>query len=801
MISTNMTYKCVRRLISHQWVIVIAIALALAMLESTRAGGRIAPVRSRSVFTDIITFGNPISEAAHHLGTKNSGVINGGMGQSARVLEPQHPYGIYGGHLTFVMKCSPDHTNYITVKYWGNDRGEHRGRLLLYCDGLQVGYRFMSDYGEISGAENAGAEGLTSSPPFPNRFFYVTEPLPRKLTRGKHHVRLEIQAIGYDWMYASNFRAYQHRLLRTSRGIYKAYISTNPFFRPPPGDVQGLVQRPPPVRPAPGPRILVQVKYHVNRCLQAILNNKQMLGPQSLDMLACAYHTKWCCAYHNALLIQRFVHDVDAMAQGHGSLSEANVYWRLYGPVGRAIARLYPQLSPYLNQPIRTKGGITEPRRLAWAKLLTHTIKNLQRHERYYTNQAMIVNYNIYSANMGLVKIAPNLAMPQAKARWFLDEATGLTPWHGDLIHGKWQSPFGHHYYLVTAKGLSRELGYVAMYGETITHFLWQMANADRGDLKIRKQLIKMLAARGYFMEPGVDHNGYRAMRLEGVIGWRHDLYPEEVCYGDRDGGGLAMQCASLLGEKAPHLLGWAQQCLADNQYFQSLRPMLYQNDPATIKQLLRVPEQYHAVARLPINHIMLPMTPGQPDFAWADAQDGVVVVKHDHCRLYASLYYRALEGINRLARIHYTTPTIDRLVRAYEQVKYTPSGKFFVRPDDIDQQQFRGFIPPGNKIRNAYAGQKLPIPKLPRGYIMTDGHYGPYSVGRYGPYLGRAAFYRLHFGPYLIGMNTTRGRTFTLRLPPEPYRAVNLINHHKVQGGRALTVGPRQTVILYSRR
>jgi hypothetical protein len=537
----------------------------------------------------------------------------------------------------------------------------------------------------------------------------------------------------------------------------------------------------------------------VNVVLAGILRTRNMLGPQTLEMLACAYHVKWCRAYHNPRVITLLLRNVDAMAAGRGNMAEANNTWRLYGPVGRAIARLYPELRSHLNTRIAVKGGNRMPRRIAWAALLTHTIQYLKRHERYYTNQAMIVNYNIYSANLGLEKIAPRLAMPESQARWFLYEAVGLVPWHGDWIHGHWQWPFGRHYYLVTAKGLSRELGYVASYGETITHFLWQMARATHGDPRIERQLVKMVHARGYFMQPGVDHNGYQAMRLEGVIGWRHNLYPEEVCYGDRDVGGLGMQCASLMGTRAPDLLGWAQQCLADNQYFQSLRPMLYQSDAATIKQLLRVPEQYAAVARLPKNHIVLPMTPGQPDFVWTDPQDGVVVIKHAHCRLYASLYYRALDGINRLARIHYTTPTMDRLVRLYEQVKFTPSGKYFIRPDDIDQVQFHGFIPPHNHIHMAYAGQKLPIPKLPRGYIMTDGHYGPYPRGRYGPYLGRAAFYRLHYGPYLIGMNTTRHRTFSLRLPPMPYHAMNLMTHQPVAGGGSIRVGPRATVVLYS--
>jgi hypothetical protein len=752
-------------------------------------------------FTDVITFGKPTSEAAHHLTSFASGVINGGMGQPARELLPLHPYSIYGGHLDFTMKCNPNKTNYITVKYWGNDRGEDLGRLLLYCNGLQVGYRFMSDYGLISGAENAGSESLTNSRPFPGRFFYVTEPLPRKLTRGKHAVRLEIQAIGYDWMYASNFRQYQHHLTHPSRGIYKAYISTNPFFAPPAGDVQGIAPAPAPVRPAPGPAILTQLKFQVNKALKSNLRSGKLDGPQRVDMLARAYNTTWCIAYHNPLVIKRIIRDVDAMARGRGNRREANDTWRLYAPVGRAVSLIYPALVPYLHAPIRVKNNTTEPRAAAWAALLSKSIAYLTTHERYYTNQAMIVNYNIYSANMGLKLLAPQLAMSNKQARWYLYEAIGLVRWRGNKTATGWQWPFGHHYYEVTQMGLSRELGYVASYGETITHFLWQIADATHGNRKIEKQLIKMLKARGYFMAPGTDHNGYRAMRLEGVIGWRHNLYPEEVCYGDRTLGGTGMQCASLLGDKSRTVLGYAQQCLADNQYFQSIRPMLYSFGSGPVKQMLEIPAQYAAVAKLPLTHVVLPMTHGQPDFAWADPQDGVVVVKHDHTRLYISLYYRALDGINRLARIHYTTATMDRLVRAYEQVQFTPSGKYFVRPDDIDQVQFHGFIPPGNTIHNAYAGQKLPIPVLPRGYVMTHGHYGPFPRGRYGPYLGRAAFYRLHYGPYLIGMNTTRHHTYMLQPVPGMNGALNLTTGKQLIISGPLAVKPRETLILYNRR
>ncbi len=749
-----------------------------------------------SVPIDSIYFGTLTSEAAHHLAAAHSAIINGGLGQTARLLLPLRPASIYGGTVSFIMRVSPTERNYITMRYWGNDRGEALGRLLLYCNGLQVGYRFMSDYGLISGAENAGSESLTPSRPFPGRFFYVTEPLPQKLTHGKTSVRLTVQAIGYDWMYADTFAKYQHKLRRPSRGIYAAWVSTSPYFVLPGHSPRGAAPAAP-LRPGPGPEILRQLKYHVNSVLLRLLGGKSLDGPQRLEMLARAYTIPWCAAYKNPRVIARIIRDIDALARGHGQHNEANISWRLYGPIGRAIMLLKKQLSPYLDKTIQLVDGQRLPRRIAWAKLLARTIAYEQTHQRFYTNQVMIVNYNIYTANRGLEILEPSAAMPEKKALWYLYEAIGLVRFRGNKLAHGWQWPFGHHYFLVTKAGLSRELGYVASYGETITHFLWQMSEATGGNSKINAQLIRMIKARGYFMQPGADHNGYRAMRLEGVIGWRHNLYPEEVCYGDRNIQGFALECAALPEMKSRAIIGYAQQCLEDHQFFQSIVPMLNSSGSAMIKSLLQIPRQYAAVIKLPITGVRLPMTPGQRNFAWADPQDGVVAVKRGHLRLYASLYYRAYSGINSLARIHFTTPTVDRLVRCHEQVKFIPSGQVYIRPDDIDQLQFHGFIPPGNRIHEAYAGGKMPIPVLPHGYIKTAGHFGMFGRGHYGPYLGRAGLYVLRYGPWIIGMNCSRHHSWTFT-PRKGYGlpARDLVSGKIMKLDQRLKLPPRRTVI-----
>ncbi len=787
------------------WCLICAVLAGTCFMG--RVGGHAAaharPVSQTSAPIDSIYFGTLTSEAAHHLAAAHSAIINGGLGQTARLLLPLHPASIYGGTVSFTMRVSPIVRNYITMRYWGNDRGEALGRLLLYCNGQQVGYRFMSDYGLISGAENAGSESLTPSRPFPGRFFYVTEPLPQKLTRGKTSVRLTVQAIGYDWMYAATFAQYQHKLRRPSRGIYAAWISASPYFALPDNSPRG-VGPVAPRRPGPGRAILRQLKFHVNSVLRKMLLGNSPDGPQRLEMLARAYTIPWCAAYNRPAVIARIVRDIDALACGKGQHSEANISWRLYGPIGRAIMLVHKPLVPYLNKSITLVDGKRVLRRMAWAKLLTRTIAYEQTHQRFYTNQVMIVNYNIYTANRGLEILEPSLAMPEKKALWYLYEAIGLVPFRGNKLAHGWQWPFGHHYYLVTKAGLSRELGYVASYGETITHFLWQMSEATGGNPKINAQLIKMIKARGFFMQPGTDHSGYRAMRLEGVIGWRHNLYPEEVCYGDRNIQGFSLECAALPNIKSRAIVGYAQQCLRDNQFFQSIVPLLNSSSSSIIKSLLQIPQQYAAVIKLPATGVRLPMTPGQKNVAWADPQDGVVAVKQGHLRLYASLYYRAYAGINALARIHFTTPTVDRLVRCHEQVKFTPSGQVYIRPDDIDQLQFHGFIPPNSGIHEAYAGGKMPIPVLPRGYIKTAGHYGMFRRGHYGPYLGRAGLYVLRYGPWIIGMNCSRHHEWTFTpLKGDRQDSRDLISGKLIKLDQILKLSPRRTVIflLHKRR
>ena len=72
------------------------------------------------------------------------------------------------------------------------------------------------------------------------------------------------------------------------------------------------------------------------------------------------------------------------------------------------------------------------------------------------------------------------------------------------------------------------------------------------------------------------------------------------------------------------------------------------------------------------------------------------------------------------------------------------------------------------------------------------------FEIGKENPYAGKADFYRLRYGPYLIGMNTTKNKTFDLPIPAGVQRAPELISGKTRTLKGPITVGPMSTVVLY---
>ncbi len=759
--------------------------------------------RAEATMLDTLTFGSEKSEQDHALTADRSDTITGGLRQPARRLLPPATADLarswQGGSVAFILKVDPDRPTYLTVRLWGSDATENR--LILYCEGKQVGYRHLGDIDNL----DIGQGGVT----FNNRFYYNTTPLPLELTQGKQELHCEIRGTGRIFPYGTDFAQYQRVMIEPTRGIYRVYTHTDPFFTPPVNEKQGTAPTNPPVRQEPGPEVMDAVRARLSHEIVNLLASPRPLNQMQTLLLARAYHVKWCPAYHNPQVITQALASIDALFIAYRKdpkLAEAdpatpNPDWFGLGPSGWTVALLADPVRPHLSETIADGAGGKATRAAALSEMLIACRDWHRRHRRLYSNQSMINDmYGIYLANRGVEVVDPQKAMPEPSVLRYLYESVGLEPWRDsdpDPQSGERQNwGIAPGYMELTRKGLTRELGYVGSYGEVID-WVTHLYEATRpsiealGDAKILVQLIKIAHARAVFRAPALDADGFRAMRLETVVGWRDLHYPGDVTYAQGstwDGSPLEAAAITL----DPRLIGYAQQMLADNQYFASVRDRLKDTGLRVTSGLLGVPDQYEVLKAQPDSPHRLPMSPGQPDFTFTDVEDGVLAVKHGQHVLYASLYWRAYYGVNNLGRVHYTSPTIDRNAVVRLTTQFEPSGMVYARRDWTNFGFGGGGTRyPDETLHSAHAGEKLLVAKLPDGVKFKPGDESIYA--------GRAEFYTLRYGPYLIGMNTTASKTFKLPSPSGVAVAPDLVSGKSIPlptGG--VSVGPMSTVILY---
>jgi regulation of enolase protein 1 (concanavalin A-like superfamily) len=178
-------------------------------------------------------------------------------------------------------------------------------------------------------------------------------------------------------------------------------------------------------------------------------------------------------------------------------------------------------------------------------------------------------------------------------------------------------------------------------------------------------------------------------------------------------------------------------------------------------------------------------MTDGQPDFAWADEEDGIVAIKHGGDRLWISAYWQSKTGtgINGLGRFHFSTTNYDQYGVLETMPQFNFSGSFYVRPNLMDKPEQNFYVPPDDPT-NAYAGERIPVGTTPA--PATDDQ----------PFRGKASFYEFRYGNYLAGLNMNPSRSYQLKVPVEFTGGSNLITGANVTV--PVMVGPTSTVVLY---
>ncbi len=760
-----------------------ASCLFLCLILFTAVIGAVEPL-------DVLTMGEGASEAAHDAMTGGSEIITGGLGQAARRLLPLVPNTWEGGRLAFTLRVDAVLPTYVTLRLWGGDVSHNR--LLLYVDGKQIGYRHL---GDIDILDTGSAE-----PACPGRFFYVTTPLPTTLTRGRTSVACEIRSSGRIWGYGTTFEQYQKPMTQPTRGIYRVYSHTDGCFVPPADERQGHLPAAPPLRTTPGVEMLEQVRQRVGKELTGLLTAKRPLNQMQLHLLARAWSVAWTPAHRDPRVVSQLVASVDGYhvrfredrTRTRADPSTWNPEWYGVGPAADAVRLLASELASHLEQPMPGVPGMT--RRAAWAELFQDSRDWLRTHRRQYTNQAMICDLNLYRSNSGLRVVAPAQALPEAQALRYLHEAVGLVPWLGSDTPSGPAKPLGERFLQLTAKGLTRELGYVGYYGEVLDWII-QILDATRhaggdGDPAIRGQLARAAAARASFRYPAHDADGNRAMRIEAVIGWRDDHFPGSVTYGmraARDASAIAL--AGVLRDATS--LGHAQQMFADGQFFASLQAQMTEGGLRVTSSLLDVPEHFAWVQQQAASGRRLPLTSGQPDHVFTDEDDGVVVLKRGDEVLFVSLYWRARPAVNFLARVHHLTPAFERIAVVRQETRFTPSGQVWKRPDWVNM----GFANGGHRypgdLHSAHTGEELPIAKVPDGMAFKPGQENLYA--------GRGTFYRLVYGDYLIAMNMGEVEPQRLDWPAGLGAATDLVSGRTLrpdaQGG--VMLAPHSTVVL----
>ena len=121
-------------------------------------------------------------------------------------------------------------------------------------------------------------------------------------------------------------------------------------------------------------------------------------------------------------------------------------------------------------------------------------------------------------------------------------------------------------------------------------------------------------------------------------------------------------------------------------------------------------------------------------------------------------------------------------------EVKFTDSGLRYTRPDWVNlcyaswREWYEG-------VHSAHAGEILPIAQVPEGIKFKPGDENAYA--------GRAGFYLLEYGNYVIGMNGSTDKVAELPVP-SGRKIINLTNNKEMVTKGNVTVSPKSTVVLY---
>ncbi len=684
--------------------------------------------------------------------------------------------------IQFDADVSPTGQNYLTLKVWGGDKDWFPLHLVDAKSG--------KDYGNIWWH-------VTSEPPLPGRWIYRTVLIPKQITEGKKKVTLRLQTMPS----VEKVGAFRNpgdkkppEQQRPTFGIYGIYTHTTPRFDVPADDVQGkaFVWGPAREKPADYPSIEERLferarndieytlKQDVNRSIYDAGHRKLT---RMLDAMGRIYHTKWSGHFHDETVATRMRDAIDTHVKRQAAQGgdPGKMFYRGWGSHGR-VAHAYSQMhgvfeeKGWLHEPIELEtpdGKVTKPRRQAYADFFHDAFEWRRSDRRHYTNQPLYVSHTLYRLQTALRQLGDPRALTEKQALWYVREALGLQPLRTREF-GIEAEAANYPWFNITQKGLTRELGYVDAYGELIDSMLPVVE--DTGSAEVKAQTSKALAARAIVRIPENDNDGNRILRGIGFMSWRKPTYPFRICYS-------GINEAAVLGD--PVALRLAQLEIEHGRpYLLPAEPDRGPHwDPAdTMKQY----GNYLKIRNLPPSSYRLPMEPEHGDMVWSDEENGVFVFRHGDERAYGSFFMPqepAGRAVGDFAAVQFTRPDHELLVDMVAENKSPESGLSLTVDTPSGLRTYpQTPVPPGMK-----EWQELP----------------PNSIDRRA---GRAYVYRMNFGDYLIGMNTTekgsyRESVYQLKIPEGVKSATDVATGQEIDVSQPVEVGPQTTKVLYLRK
>lgn len=656
---------------------------------------------------DMVIFGDETSEAAHGLDQLNSTIGLGGLDESYRKLEGDDLESSYFG---VTLAVDPEVQTYLTIKLWGSDTISRKKYIHPYYYKTIFGALGKWSAFGGTGSDTPELVNWSNVSTYPNRYVYVTYLLPDEVVQGKDTIHI--------------------RLAGAELPIYSAYTHTNSYFKPDENDTQGSA--PAFNTPYPSPNGQTQIEHlhtqldlAVDRFLTwqyygdewdtwvangwapeimtGALNihgakdtswtidqykatwsarqNAHVRAQMPIETIALAFHKEWSKHYQDSTLIDRVVKALDflrvAQASDGGYIELENVpggRWvgapnrtegagslMGFGMKGAPGAFLAMQdeimTDAYLNEIINEGDSLTS-RRQAYINLFTgfRDYLTLPSRRGHASNQDIVNLTAAYLADQCLYILDPGLCWPEETKQYYFDVCVGL---EDGIYGGPWVSTKGTS---LEPNGLARG-GYETGYGEHNTEHYARLAVLS-GEDRISAYLETHLAALAKMRYLKYDNDLRPVVRREEWLGWRNYDYPGPEAYGD-----VAMAAVRLNNDWA---LYGTQMAAKHGYYFKKDYSRYWVHLMSESSKMMREIDYIEQALEMPSPEVRYPFEEGQPDYAWADEQAGLVVIKDEDRQLWANLQWRhPLENdirhvdnalTNNKVRVHYSTPEYELL-------------------------------------------------------------------------------------------------------------------------------------------